>query len=169
MDCTGMKIRSATSDDISAIATIYNNAILNTTATFDTVPKTIEEQRRWFEAHDPKHPVLIAEENGAVVGWASASAWSDRCAYAGTAENSVYVTASGRGLGVGRLLLEALIDQSRQAGLHTLIARIVLGNDASIRLHERCGFVAVGTMKEVGFKFGRAHDVLMMQKMLRGS
>jgi len=156
-------IRPAVPADVPAITAIYNDAILTTTATFDTTPKSIEEQEAWFARHGGRHPVLGAESDGVVVGWASLTEWSDRCAYADTAEVSVYVRADRRGQGIGRRLMEALVDAGRRAGLHTLIARIADGNAASVRLHEALGFEHIGVMREVGRKFGRLLDVHMMQ------
>jgi phosphinothricin acetyltransferase len=158
-------VRKATRKDLSAITDIYNEAILTTVATFDTEPKTMEEQEAWFEAHGPKYPVLVAEKEARVIGWASLSMWSDRCAYADTAEISVYVKQEHRGKGVGRELMEVLIGEGQAAGLHTVIARIAEGNEVSIHLHWAFGFTPVGVMKEVGRKFGKLIDVHMMQKI----
>jgi L-amino acid N-acyltransferase YncA len=156
-------IRPATSDDLQAITDIYNQAILTTTATFDTEVKTLKEQRSWFVRHGPRNPVLVAERAGVVVGWAALSAWSDRRAYSNTAEASIYIAESNRNKGIGRELSEAIINAGQDAGLHTLIARIVAGNDASLHLAETQGFKQIGVMKELGFKFGRFLDVVMMQ------
>ncbi len=160
------QIRRAVLEDLPAITDIYNEAILNTTATFDTTPKTDEEQRIWFEHHGEQYPVLVAEnEYGQVIGWASISAWSDRCAYSETGEVSVYVAAPERGKGIGRQLLTALDQTARDLKYHVLLARIAEGNPASIRLHESVGFEPVGVMKEVGMKFDRRLDVYLMQKL----
>lgn len=158
-------LRKARPSDIEAITEIYNDAILKTTATFDTQTKTLEQQKEWFEGHDEKHPILIAEMNGKVVGWASLSKWSDRCAYSGTVENSVYVAEKFRGEGIGNALLERLMREGKKCGLHTVIARITSGNDASVKMHESAGFEHIGTMKEVGVKFGKLLDVIMMQRI----
>lgn len=157
--------RRATLTDLPAITAIYNDAVLKTTATFDTTPKTDAEQREWFEHHDDNHPVLVAVEQSTVVGWASLSAWSDRCAYASTAEVSIYIHEEWRGNGVGRTLMAALVAEGERLGLHTLIARIAEGNPASIRLHTSAGFTEAGILKEVGEKFGRLLDVAMLQKI----
>ena len=157
-------IRPAKPEDLDSITAIYNEAIATTVATFDTEPKTVEEQRAWFESHGAKHPILVAEMNGAVVGWASLSQWSDRRAYADTAEVSLYVKEGFQAKGIGRGLLETITQQGRDVGLHTLIARIVEGNETSVRLHESVGFQHIGVMKEVGRKFGRLLDVYLMQK-----
>lgn len=157
-------LRAAQPGDLSAITRIYNDAVLNTTATFDTQPKTDAEQLRWFNQHrQARHPIVVAECVGEILGWASLSRYSDRCAYSDTAEVSVYVAARVRGQGIGRKLLALALETGRQAGLHSAIARIVEGNVASVRLHESLGFSHVGTMREVGRKFGRLLDVQIMQ------
>jgi len=158
-----LNIRPATQTDLPAITEIYNEAVLNTLATFDTQPKSIEEQERWLASHDARHPVLVAEEEGVVAGWASLSAWSDRCAYADTAEASLYVRKECRGQGVGRELSAALLQAGESAGLHTALARITEGNEVSLRLAQSAGFELVGTMREVGRKFGRLLDVHLLQ------
>lgn len=158
-------VRKATLDDLTAITEIYNQAILRTTATFDTEPKSLEEQKVWFESHGPKYPVLVAEEDGVVTGWASLSKWSDRCAYSDTAEISLYIAEKERGKGIGRKLLEAIIQEGEKSGIHSIIARIAEGNEVSIHLHQLVGFEHIGIMKEVGRKFGRLLDVCLMQKI----
>jgi len=158
-------IRRATSNDLGAITEIYNEAILKTVATFDTEPKTLEEQMVWFANHDLKYPVLVAERSRHVLGWASLSTWSDRCAYSDTAELSIYVGEAHRGKGIGRRLLEEIIQKGRKAGIHTVIARVSEGNEASIHLLESLGFEHIGVMREVGRKFGRLLDVHLMQKI----
>jgi phosphinothricin acetyltransferase len=163
-----LTIRRAEPADVPAIAEIYNEAILTTTATFDTDPKSVDERRRWLESHDERHPVLAAVLDGRVVGWASLTPWSDRKAYDETAETSFYVHSSFRGLGIGRRLKDAIIDEARRQGFHSLIARVAEGSLESIHLNESSGFVHVGTLKEVGRKFGRLLDVHIMQKMLDG-
>jgi L-amino acid N-acyltransferase YncA len=160
-----LAIRQATTEDLAAITGIYNNAVLNTVATFDTVPKTPEEQTMWFTDHGPGYPILVAENKGLVVGWASLSKWSDRCGYSDTAEISLYVDEKHQGKGIGRKLLEAILKEGKKSGLHTIIARIAEGSQASIHLHKSAGFEHVGTMKEVGRKFGELLDVHLLQKI----
>src|SRR5690606_24242367 len=123
MKTTGITIRHAEPKDAAAIAEIYNQAIRNTTATFDTEPKTEQDRLAWLQAHDARHPVLVAEQNTQVVGWAALSPWSDRPAYADTAESSTYVAEGWRGQGIGRALKERLIEEARKVGLHTILAR----------------------------------------------
>ncbi|UCF12035.1 MAG: N-acetyltransferase [Thermoplasmatales archaeon] len=160
-----VKIRQATLEDLETITEIYNEAILKTVATFDTQLKTLEEQKAWFMDHGPKNPIFIAEKDGIIVGWAALSEWSDRCAYSDTAELSLYVLEENQGQGIGRKLLEAIIHEGEKAGLHTVIARITEGNEASFHLHESVGFSHIGIMKEVGLKFGKRLDVYLMQKI----
>ena len=158
-----LTIRKATPADLGAITGIYNEAIRTTTATFDTEPKTEAEQKSWFEHHGPRYPILVAEEDNDIVGWASLSQWSDRCAYSDTAESSLYVKEEYQGRGIGRRLAEAIIEAGREAGLHTLIARISSENEASIHLSESVGYRHIGVMKECGRKFGKLLDVCLMQ------
>ena len=161
-----LKIRNAQLSDVDAITEIYNEAILTTTATFDTEPKSASERLEWLKSHGERHPVIVAELNGTVVGWASLSRWSERSAYDDTAETSFYVKSGHRGRGIGRKLKQAIVDEARRLKFHTLIARIAEGGDVSLHLNESFGFVHVGTLKEVGRKFGRLLDVHILQKIL---
>lgn len=156
-------IRPATDSDQQAIMEIYNDAVVNTTATFDTDKRTIEKQMDWFRKHKKNHPVLIAEKDKQVIGWASLSPWSDRCAYDTTVEVSVYVHKNFRGLGIGSSLLEMITLEGKKVNNHTVISRITQGNEVSIHLHEKFGYTHIGVMREVGFKFDKFLDVHMMQ------
>ena len=158
-------IRPATERDVSLIKEIYNEAILSSTATFDTEEKSVEDRLDWFRAHKSIHPVIVAEMKSIVIGYASLSRWSERAAYDSTAETSLYVHKDFRKQGVGKQLLEVLVLEGEQLGLHSLIARITHGNEQSVYLHERLGFTVIGTLREVGEKFGAYHDVQMLQKV----
>lgn len=158
-------LRDARDEDAAAIVAIYNEAVATTTASFDTEPRTLEEQRRRLREHGPTHPFRVADAGGEIVGWASLSPWSERRGYARTAESSVYIRVDRRGQGLGRRLLGDLLATARSTGLHTVLARISDGNPASDRLHESCGFVRVGTMRQVGYKFDRWIDVHLYQWM----
>jgi phosphinothricin acetyltransferase len=160
-------IRRALIKDLKAITDIYNEAILTTDATFDTEPKTVAEQKAWFGDHGKKNPILVAVIDGTICGWASLSKWSTRCAYADTAEISVYVKQEHHGHGIGKHLMKDILNEGEKAGLHTVISRITDGNSVSIHLHEELGFQHIGVMKEVGKKFDRTLDVCMMQKIYR--
>ena len=161
-----IQIRRAVPADVEAITAIYNEAILTTTATFDTEPKTAAERLEWLKAHDERHPILVAVVEVTIAGWASLSRWSDRPAYDDTAETSFYVRSEYRGRGIGRMLKDAIIEEARRLHFHTLIARVAEGSQESLHLNESAGFVHVGTMKQVGRKFGKLLDVHILQKML---
>jgi L-amino acid N-acyltransferase len=161
-----VQIRLATLDDAAPIREIYNLEVTTSTATFDLVPRTLEEQRAWQAERSGARAVVVAEADGEVCGFASLSPWRDRPAYATTVEDSVYVHRGHQGKGVGRALLEELLRTATAHGFHACMARIVGGHESSIALHRRCGFEIVGTEREVGRKFGRWLDVVLMERLL---
>lgn len=162
-----MHVRLAEPGDAEAIRAIYNAEVASSTVTFDLVPRTEADQAEWLQARSGAHAVVVAvDDDDGVVGFASLSPYRDRPAYATSVEDSVYLRADHRGRGVGRLLLEALVDIAARHGFHTIIARVVGGHEASIALHRSLGFEVVGTEREVGRKFNRWLDVVLMQKML---
>lgn len=158
-----VRIRPARSRDSEAIRTIYNAAVRTSTATFDTVPRSSRDQHAWYSAHKGRYPVVIAEVEGGVVGWASLSAWSERRAYRATAELSVYVATSHRGRGLGKALVLAVLNAGSRRGVRTVLARVVEGNPTSRALHLAVGFTPVGVMHRVGKKFGRILDVELLE------
>ncbi|MCH8051249.1 MAG: N-acetyltransferase [Chloroflexi bacterium] len=159
-------VRSATEADMPAILDIYNEAILHSTATFDIEPQTLDERLQWFRETRPPHCVIVAEEEGRVVGWGCLRGFRTKVAYRFTAEDSVYIHEEHRGRGVGTRLLAELIERAKKGGLHTLMAGVTEGNPASEALHKRFGFVEAGRDREVGYKFERWLDVVWMQLML---
>ena len=159
-------VREASEADVPAILEIYNDAILNTIATFDTEPQTLEEKLAWFRETQHPYVVLVADRPGEVIGWASLRRFRQKAAYRYTAENSVYVRKDCFGEGIGAALMWRLVASGAANGFHTIIAGIAGDNPASVRLHERLGFEVVGTEREVGYKFERWVDVTWMQKML---
>jgi len=162
-----MHIRLARPSDGEQIRSIYNAEVTGSTATFDLVPRTKEEQEVWLAEHRGPHPAVVAvDEHGTVLGFGSLSPFRDRPAYSTTVEDSVYVDANRRGGGVGRSLLEELITVANQHGFHAMIARIGGDNEASIGLHQACGFKMVGVEREVGRKFNRWLDVSVLQHLL---
>jgi L-amino acid N-acyltransferase len=161
-----MEVRLATLDDAEAIRTIYNLEVTTSAATFDLVPRGREEQRAWQAARSGARAVIVAEHDGDVRGFGSLSQWRDRPAYATTVEDSVYVHRDHQGAGVGRLLLGELVTTATRHGFHACMARIVGGHEASIGLHHACGFDVVGTEREVGRKFNRWLDVVLMERLL---
>lgn len=162
-----LKIRNASIEDLEEITNIYNEAILNSVATFDTVEKSIDEQRIWFLEHGPKNPIIVAEEDCNILGWAALSKYSTRCAYSDTTEISLYVKDEYQDRGIGKKLMEKIIQKGEKAGIHVILARITEGNEKSIYLHESVGFKHIGIMKEVGMKFGKRLDVYLMQKLYK--
>jgi L-amino acid N-acyltransferase len=160
-------IRPAGLPDMPRVLEIYNREVLVSTATYDTQPRTLGEQRKWLSVHGTDFPVIVAEDEGGVVrGWGSLSPWSDRAAYAKSVEVSVYVAEESRRAGFGRAILEALIASGRERGFHALLSRISADNEASVRLHAALGFFLAGTLREVGTKFGRVLDVAIMELLL---
>ncbi len=159
-------MRAAEGGDLTAIADIYNDVVLNSMATFDVEPWTPERQQRWLSEHRHPHAVLVAEQADEVVGWASLGSYRSKPAYRFTVEDSVYVRTDVRGKGIGVLLLGRLLEVAAENGFRTVIARIAAPNPDSVRLHRRFGFRRVGVEREVGRKFGRWLDVVVMQKAL---
>lgn len=160
-------VRPAVRRDAPAMAEIYNQAVARSTATFDTEPETVEDRERWLLDHAaPQHPVLVALHDGRVIGWASLSRYSSRPAYVATVEASAYVDENVTGRGVGRALGAALLEAGRAGGVHAVLARICTENTASLAMSRKMGFLGVGVMREVGVKFGRTLDVMMLEKLL---
>jgi len=161
-----MQLRLATPDDAEAIRAIYNVEVTTSTVTFDLVPRTIEDQLAWQAARSGAHAVLVAEVDETVAGFGSLSPWRDRPAYSTTVEDSIYIHRDHRGAGVGKALLTELVATATAHGFHACMARIVGGHEASIALHQACGFEVVGTEREVGRKFNKWLDVVLMERML---
>lgn len=164
-------IRPAVRSDARALLDIYNHEVQTSVVTFDLVPRTLEEQETWITDRSGAHVVLAAVDGepggaGPVVGFGSLSPYKERPAYSTTVEDSVYVHRDHRGSGVGQLLLGALVETARAHGFHAMMARIVGGHEASITLHAGAGFEIVGHEKEVGRKFGRWLDVVLMERLL---
>jgi L-amino acid N-acyltransferase len=160
-------IRPAVRADAAEMAAIYNQAVMHSTATFDTEPETAAARELWLEEHTaPPHPVLVAERDGHVVGWASLSRHSTRCAYEATAEASAYVDESETGRGLGTALSEALLEAGRAGGVHAVLSRICTENTVSLAMARKLGFFEIGVMREVGVKFGRSLDVMWLEKLL---
>ena len=162
-----MHVRLARSSDAEAIRSIYNAEVTGSTATFDLVPRTLEEQLVWLAAHRGPYPAVVASDGSdAVLGFGCLSVYKDRPSYATTVEDSVYVDGNHRGEGVGRAIMERLVELAVGHGFHSVIARIGGDNLASIALHQACGFSVVGVEREVGRKFNRWLDVTVLQRLL---
>ncbi|WP_030257438.1 GNAT family N-acetyltransferase [Streptomyces violens] len=159
-------VRPARSGDLDAILAIRNDAIENSTALWTETLQTPAEGAAWLTAFLDKGAAFVAEHEGEVVGFGVYAPWRPLEGFRYSAENSVYVRTDRHGLGVGSALLDVLITSARAAGYHVMIADIESGNAASIRLHERFGFQDVGTVREVGTKFGRWLDLTIMRLAL---
>lgn len=150
------------------ILTIFNEAILHSTALYEYQPRTEISMQAWFAARRERNLPVIGVENseGELMGFAGYVPFSDRAAYKYTVEHSVYIDKHFRGMGLGYSLMELLIAAGRQNGVHTFIGKIDLENAASIKLHEKLGFNAIGVMKQAGFKFNRWLDLVLYQLLL---
>jgi phosphinothricin acetyltransferase len=163
----GVRIRRATRDDAAAMAAIYNQAVAGSTATFDTLTESTEDRLVWLDDHTaPQHPVLVAERDGRVIGWASLSRYSSRCAYDATVEASAYIDENETGRGLGTELTTALLEAGREGGVHAVLSRICTENAVSLAMARKLGFFEIGVMREVGKKFGRSLDVMWLEKLL---
>jgi L-amino acid N-acyltransferase len=161
------KVRLAKPADAGGILEIYNRAVSHSVDTFDLVPRTLETQLAWLGEHSGAHPAVVARtDDGRVLGFGSLSPYRPRPAYATTVEDSVYVAEAARGEGIGKAVLGELVRLAREHGFHSVIGRIVGHNEVSIGLHRACGFAEVGTEREVGRKFNRWLDVVVMQLLL---
>lgn len=166
---TNTLVRDATEADLPTIMEIYNDAVANTTAIWNEVLVDLDNRKDWFAARRARgFPVLVAEVEGRVAGYASYGDWRAFDGYRHTVEHSVYVHRDFRGLGIGRLLMQELIARAASNGVHVMIAAIESENAASIRLHEKLGFRIAGKFSEVGTKFGRWLDLTCMEFKVPG-
>lgn len=163
-----IKIRTAVIGDLQQLLDIYNYEVRYGVATFDLQPKTLEEREGWFLAHNTgNHPLIVAESDGTVAGYASLSSYRDKEAYIQTVELSLYIHVSYRRRGIARELMKQILDAARQhSDIHTVISVITGGNEASVLLHEEFGFTYCGTIKEAGMKFGSMLDIVNYQLMV---
>ncbi len=163
-----MIIRTAEEKDMPALLDIYNYEVEYGLATFDLSPKTMEERMEWFKEHNiGNHPLIVAEEDGKAVGYASLSSYRAKEAYGATVELSVYIDKDYRRRGIAGALSSAILEIARERDdIHTVISVITGGNEASLLLHERLGFVHCGTIREVGVKFGKLLDIENYQMMV---
>ena len=162
-----MIVRNATENDLPQILEIYNDVIVNTTAVYDYEPHTLEMRKEWFKTKQQQgFPVFVAEENNIILGLSSIGPFRAWAAYKYSVENSVYVASDCRGKGIGKLLLQPLIETAKQLRLHTIIAGIDASNEASLKLHRYFGFNEVAHFKEVGYKFNRWLDLKFLQLII---
>lgn len=163
---TTVALRLASTADAEAIMAIYNSEVLGSRVTFDLVARSLAAQRAWIADHQGAHPAVVALSGDVVAGFGSLSPYRPRPAYSTTVEDSVYVHAEHRREGIGAAVLQELVRLATLHGFHAVIARIAGGQQASVRLHQACGFAVVGTEREVGRKFGQWLDVCVMETLL---
>lgn len=162
-----MLIRTATPDDLPAICAMFNAVIATTTASFATAPVNLANRQAWMAARvGAGFPVLVAVDAGMVLGFGSYGAFRNGAGYDATVEHSVHVAVDARGQGVGRALLAALIGHARTAGRHVMVGAVDAENVASLALHDRAGFRRVGYLPQVGAKFGRWLDLVLVHMPL---
>jgi len=164
MSATGTRL--ATAADAAAIAAIYNEGIADGIATFETEPRTAERIAAQLAERGDRYPTVVVERDGEVVAWATAGPYRARPAYAGVAEHSVYVARAARGRGAGRAALEALCRAYAERGFWKLVSRIFPENEASLVLHERCGFRVVGVYRRHGKLDGEWRDCVIVERLL---
>ena len=157
-------VRPATQDDVAAIVGIYNWAVNQTFATIDSEPLDTEEAAAWWEAHGKRSKLLVATDDGGVIGWARLFPWKQRGF--DVVEDLVYVDPVHHGQGIGKALLEALIKEARGLGYRTIVATVATDNRSGLQLHEKLGFEAVGTIRNAANKFDRWMDITLVQRSL---
>ncbi|MGH7319652.1 MAG: arsinothricin resistance N-acetyltransferase ArsN1 family A [Candidatus Rokuibacteriota bacterium] len=163
-----MTIRDATAADAAAICRIYNQGIQDRVATLETEERTPEERQAWLDARAPRHPVLVAEAEGEVMGWGSLNTFNPRPAYDHVADFTLYVDRAWRGRGVGARLLAALVARARAIGYHKLVLSAFPWNEAGMAAYRRAGFREVGVYREQGLLGGAWVDTIVMEKILEG-
>jgi L-amino acid N-acyltransferase YncA len=161
-----VRLRDATQADVPRICAIHNQGIEDRVATLDVDPHTLDEQLEWFRRHGPRHPVVVAEAAGGVIGWASLNQFSARQAYRYVADLSVYVDRDWRGKRIGTLLLRTIEARARGCGYHKIVLSAFPFNQAGMRLYEKFGFRTVGVYREQGLIDGRWVDTIIMEKLL---
>jgi phosphinothricin acetyltransferase len=159
-------IRRAVLEDSDAIRTVYNHEVLNSFVTLDLIPRSEAEQRHWIAEHSGVYPAIVATIDGKVCGFASLSPYRARAGYSTTVEDSIYVDSDYRKQGIGTALLNHILTLANQHGFHACMARVMANHQASLTLHESCGFVLVGIEREVGRKFGKWLDVAVLERLL---
>ena len=161
-----LRARPATADDAEAICRIYNQGIEDRVATLETELRTPDERRQWLASHGPRHPVIVAETDTAILGWGSLNVYNPREAYRFVADFSIYVDRSARGQGVGLFMLTRLVELAREHGYHKLVLSAFPTNASGMALYTTLGFRTVGMYKEQGRLDGRWVDTIIMEKLL---
>jgi L-amino acid N-acyltransferase YncA len=162
-----MAIRPARADDFEAIAAITNHYITTSSIHFAYEPVAVAALRSMWERYRDRHPWLVTEDNGELLGYAKSGVWRERAAYNWTCEVGLYIADHARGRGMGRALYNELLDECARRGFRSAVAGITLPNAASIALHEKLGFQRVGTFEDAGWKNNAWHAVEFWQKRLQ--
>ena len=160
------RVRAATAADADAICRIYNQGIEDRVATLETEPRTPEERAAWLAARGPRHSVIVAEDDGHIIGWGSLNQFNPRDAYRHVVDFSIYVERAYRGRGAGKIMLARLIELAREHGYHKMVLSAFPSNSGGMALYERMGFRTVGIYKEQGILDGRWVDTIVMEKLL---
>jgi len=165
----GLSIRDAREGDMAAITEIYNEIVQRSTAIFNDRPVDVEDRLRyWKERRAKRHPMLVACEGDTIAGYATLSDFRSWPGYRYTVEHTVHVGEAWRGKGLGTRLVQALIGRAEELGKHVMVGAIDAENAASLHFHERLGFERVAHLREVGYKFGRYLDLILVQRLLPG-
>lgn len=165
---TNVTVRVASTADVPALNAIYNDYIVDSHVSFDTEPWTDHQRLSWFERRmSDGYPVLVADRDGRVVGAAWSGPWRDKPAYRSTVETTVVLAAGHSGAGLGTALLSELLDLLAEGGFAVAIAIVALPNEGSISVHRKLGYEEAGVLKGVGFKDGRFHDTMILQRPVR--
>ena len=162
-----MQIRPATADDVPRLLEIYNHYVEHTHITFDLEPVSLETRMKWFEgfAEAGPHRLFVASDSDGLLGYASSGVFRSKPAYARSVETSIYLAHDRVGTGAGTALYTHLLEVlSAEAGVHRAYGGVAIPNEASLALHQRCGFKRTATFSEVGFKFGRYWDVTWFER-----
>ncbi len=163
-------IRDAGVDDVPGILAIYNDVIATSTAVYREDPATLDDRRQWFDARLAQgYPILVAVDDSGIAGFASYGDFRSWPGYRFTVEHTVHIRAGQRGQGVGTRLMQALIERAVAQGKHVMVGGVDADNEASLRFHERLGFVRAARLQQVGFKFGRWLDLVFVQRILDGA
>ncbi|KJF18603.1 N-acyltransferase YncA [Acidithrix ferrooxidans] len=160
-------VRPATLTDTVPLMQIYNREVLGSRVTLDLVPRTIETQTKWIEEHLGPYPALVATISEQVVGFASVSPYRVRPGYSTTVEDSIYIDPNFQGRGIGKLLLSNIVGLAAKHGFHACMARVASDHTASLALHKSIGFFEVGLEREVGRKFGKWIDMMLLELLLK--
>lgn len=162
-----MNIREATFQDLESIMNIYNEGIEDRIATLETETKDLSYMQEWFQDHSERYKVLVAEEDGEVVGWASLNPYNNRCAYSGVADLSIYIGRNSRGKGIGSILLTAIDEAAHENGFHKIVLFTFPFNESGQKLYQKLGYRQVGIFKNQGVLEGKFVDVMAMEKLLK--